>query len=193
MQTASDVQIGFLSGHSEPRGNQRFNRLLTPHVSAFVLAVAAAVLFFIADVLLPRGATPAIGYALVPVLAVGSRSRAFMFWMAAVCTVLTWAGYFLEPPGGPWWMSVFERAMVTMVLWLTLLLIWRRHLLIAALAERSKALEQTGRELSRSNAELESFASVVAHDLRGPLNAMGLVAKLLGDRRRVTLDGDSHK
>jgi signal transduction histidine kinase len=79
-------------------------------------------------------------------------------------------------------MSVFDRLMITGVLWLALLLVWRRLSLIAALAERTRALERAGEELSRSNEELDRFASVVAHDLRGPLNSIGLVAQILARR-----------
>jgi light-regulated signal transduction histidine kinase (bacteriophytochrome) len=128
---------------------------------------------------LPRGATAAIGYALVPALAAGCGRRSFIYLITAACTVLAWAGYFLERPGALWWMSVFDRLMVTMVLWLAMLLVLRRMTLIATLASRTTELEQATAELSRSNAELDRFASVVAHDLRGPLNGIGLAAQVL--------------
>jgi light-regulated signal transduction histidine kinase (bacteriophytochrome) len=71
-------------------------------------------------------------------------------------------------------MSAFDRAMVTGVLWLTFLLVSRHAQAVTALAYQARALEKTKRELERSNAELNSFASVVAHDIRGPLNTIGL-------------------
>jgi light-regulated signal transduction histidine kinase (bacteriophytochrome) len=64
-------------------------------------------------------------------------------------------------------------------LWLALLLVLRRLSLIATLAERTAALEQATGELSRSNEELDRFASAVAHDLRGPLNGIALAARVL--------------
>jgi signal transduction histidine kinase len=172
---------------SEASGTQLHTRHLPRDVS-FALAIAAAFVFFVADILLPRGATAAIGYALVPALAAGGRRRSFIYWITVACTALAWVGYFLEPPGALWWMSVFDRLMVTMVLWLAMLLVLRRLSVIATLAERTEALEQASDELKRSNAELDRFASVVAHDLRGPLNSIGLVAQVLIASDRKTAD-----
>jgi chemotaxis family two-component system sensor kinase Cph1 len=81
--------------------------------------------------------------------------------------------------------------MVTGVLWLTFLLVFRHAQAITALAHQTRALEQTKRELERSNAELDSFASVVAHDIRGPLNTIGLFTRLLGDRGSTKFDEES--
>jgi len=133
---------------------QRSIRLLLPSTVASVLAVAAAAVFFIADILLPRGATLAIGYTLVFVLASRSRRRAFLVIMAGVCIILTWAGLFLEPMGAPAWISIFNRSMVTMVLLLTLALAWNRQPLIATIAERTKALGHAKEELQSANEEL---------------------------------------
>jgi len=88
-------------------------------------------------------------------------------------------------------MSAFDRAMVTGVLWLTFLLISRRAQTVTALAHQTRALEETRRELERSNAELDSFSSVVAHDIRGPLNTIGLFTHLLGNRASTKSDPES--
>jgi signal transduction histidine kinase len=62
--------------------------------------------------------------------------------------------------------------MVSMVLWLTFLLVARRLALMASL---NNAIQ----ELARSNQDLDRFGSVVAHDLRGPLNAISLLTQLV--------------
>jgi hypothetical protein len=134
--------------------SQRSIQLLLPSTLASVLAVAVAMVFFLADVLLPRGATLAIGYTLVFVLASRSRRRAFLLIMAGVCIMLTWAGLLLESPGAPAWISVFDRSMVTMVLLLTLALAWNRQPLIATIAERTKALGRAKEEIQSANGEL---------------------------------------
>ena len=136
--------IAELQRDDEPGFSQRSIQLLLPSTLASVLAVAAAAVLFIADLLLPRGATLAIGYTLVFVLASRSRKRGFLLIMAGICIVLTWAGLFLEPLGAPEWISVFNRSMVTMVLLLTLALAWKRQPLIATIAERTKALKRAG-------------------------------------------------
>lgn len=139
---------------SEAGFSQRSIERLLPSTLASVLAVTAAALFFIADVLLPRGAILAIGYTLVFVLASRSRKRMFLLIMAAVCIILTWAGFYLEPIGAPPWISVFNRSMVTMVLLLTLALAWNRQPLIATIAERTKALRSAQEEVQSANEEL---------------------------------------
>jgi two-component system CheB/CheR fusion protein len=134
--------------------SQQSVQLLLPSTLASVLGVTAAGFIFIADVLLPRGATAAIGYTLVFVLASRSRHRALLLGMAVGCIALTWVGYFLEPSGAQWWMSVFDRSMVTMVLLLTLVLAWNRQPLIATIAERTKALRHAKHEIQSANGEL---------------------------------------
>jgi signal transduction histidine kinase len=52
-----------------------------------------------------------------------------------------------------------------------------------ALAHQTAALQLATIELERSNEELGSFASVIAHDLRSPLNTIGLFAQMVDDRR----------
>jgi two-component system CheB/CheR fusion protein len=142
-------------GHAHESGlSRRTIQVLAPSAPASALAVAAAAMFFVLDVLLPRGATPAIGYSLVFVLASRSRKRAFLLGIAGACIILTWAGYFLEPSGAQWWMSVFDRSMITMVLLLTLALAWARQPLIASLAERTEALEQARDTIQSANKQL---------------------------------------
>lgn len=67
-----------------------------------------------------------------------------------------------------------------------------RHL-ETALVERAraeKALEQKARELSRSNEDLEQYASIAAHDLKSPLVAVGGFAQLLHRRLSESNDRD---
>jgi signal transduction histidine kinase len=156
----------------------------------FLASVGIIIPLFIADLLLPRGATAAIGYCVAPVLAAGTRRTSFLVGVTCLCTVLSWVGYFMEPAGGVWWISFFERVMVTWVLWLTLLLVWLRVGMVNALAAQALELESTGKELQRSNNALESFASAVAHDLRSPLNTIGLNAELLATKDAFSVDAE---
>src|SRR5678816_2924483 len=57
---------------SESDCAQRLRRHVALRNVSVVLAVTAAFVFFLADILVPRGVTAAIGYALVPALAGGS-------------------------------------------------------------------------------------------------------------------------
>ncbi len=159
---------------------------LNPLIIAAYLA--AVVALFVADVLTPRGATPVIGYCVIPLLAIQTRRRWFILGMMGLCTALTWAAYFLEPPGATAWVSVFERIMVTSVLWFTFVLAWQRMRALNALARQAQLLTETNRELSRSNQELDAFASLASHDIRGPLASTGLLASLLAKRLLGTMD-----
>src|SRR3954469_871105 len=160
-------------------GNPARRRFWAQSQWTYLATVAAMAATFGADLILPRGATAAIGYCIVPVMAVGTRRRDFFLGTALLCTLLTWLGLLFEPPGALLWMSIFDRGMVTVVLWLTLLLVWQRSKVTMALAQQTRALKDATVELTRSNRELESFASVIAHDVRSPLNGVGLFTQLL--------------
>lgn len=181
LDTADDPQ----SGAAHPRTLRQF--WLSPRTS-YLLGGLLTILFFVADLLLPRGATVAIGYCVVPAVAAGARRRGGPLVMTALCTVLTWIALFVEPGEYAAWKSVFDRAMVTGILWFSLLLVVRRTTVIRVLLHQKQVLTATARELERSNAELANFASVVAHDLRGPLNSIGLHAQLLAGADAVKAD-----
>jgi PAS domain S-box-containing protein len=55
------------------------------------------------------------------------------------------------------------------------------------------ALERTGLQLQRSNAELERYAAVVAHDLRAPLATIGGFLELLIRRDEHDLDEEAQQ
>ena len=170
-------------------GRQAVSSWLQSAVPCFLVMI----LCFVVDIILPRGATAAIGYCLVPVLARPLRRRGPLLLLTGICTVLTWIGYGYERAGAVWWMSAFDRGMVTGVLWLTLLLVWRRMQAQIALTDKANALREAVRELRRSNAELEDFSSVVSHDIRGPLHSISMAAEIISSRAAVQSDPDSKK
>jgi signal transduction histidine kinase len=53
----------------------------------------------------------------------------------------------------------------------------------------SEALAERSRELERSNRELEQFASVTSHDLQAPLATISMYAQLLEQRHSEELNG----
>lgn len=172
--------------HSAPDGV--INRYKHPLI--FAASLAIVVVLFTVDALTPSGATPAIGYCIVPLLTTQTGRRWFVLGMMALCTALTWVVYFMEPPGAPAWISVFERSMVTSVLWFSFVLVRQQVRASEALARQAQALEEANLRLRQSNQELDAFASVAAHDIRGPLATTGMFATLLADRLAGRIDHD---
>ncbi|MCB0028541.1 MAG: hybrid sensor histidine kinase/response regulator [Anaerolineales bacterium] len=75
-----------------------------------------------------------------------------------------------------------------------LLAIWERHYtdILAAHAQREQEREivNTINTLRSQNAELDSFAQTVAHDLKNPLSALSGLAELLGSSSDTISDAD---
>lgn len=157
---------------------------------AFALGLGLSLVLFVVDVILPRGATVSIGYCAVPAIAAGTRSRRVLVGMASLCTVLNWLARSWEPVIYSAWEPLFNRALVTAVIWFALVLVLKRLAIVEDMARRQRVLTATTLELERSNGELSNFTSIVAHDLRGPLNTIGLFAQLLAGSTRVRGDDD---
>jgi len=80
--------------------------------------------------------------------------------------------------------------MVTGVLWFSFVLVWQRTKALTELARQAQALTQANKELSRSNQELDAFAAVASHDIRGPLATTGMFADLLANSLQGKIDRD---
>jgi signal transduction histidine kinase len=183
-------------GPTQPFGNE-FSRTTqtvatkkSTSLLIVVLCLGVTAVLFTADVLTPPGVTPTIGYCILPLLAIQTGRRWFIVAITGLCTVLTWIVYFLEPHEAAAWMSAFERSMITGVLWLSFVLVWQRMNALRALARQAQVLAELNRELSRSNQELDAFASVASHDIRGPLATTGMFANLVASRLTGKIDQD---
>jgi len=154
-------------------------RLLPIAAWPYLLSAMLMLVVFLADLVMPRGAAPAIGYCAVIVLAAGSRRIHYLIAIASISTILSWFAYWLEPVSSPEWMSVFDRAIVNAVLWLTVFLSIRRERALREITFQSRQLQQVARNLARSNAELDRFASIISHDLRSPVASVSLSLELL--------------
>jgi signal transduction histidine kinase len=155
---------------------------------------AAIILTFLTlalDLVMPRGASPDIGYCAAVLMAATTGRLRVLLTFAAACFALTIIGYHLEDHG-PGLMDVFDRAMVVGVILLTAFLGWRRVRISQVLKRQAEVLENTTRQLARSNADLERFATVVSHDLRSPLTALSLNLQLLA-RQLPAHDEDSRQ
>ena len=158
---------------------------------AYVFSVAVAIALLLADLALPRGATAAIGYCLIPLLAAATGRTRFLLGMTIACSALTWIGYFLESSGAPWWTSAFDRTLVIAILWLSFALARHCMTMIVLMASQTSVLKNAKNALERSNTELARFGAAVAHDLRAPLNTIGLFAELLSRSRNIQADQES--
>jgi signal transduction histidine kinase len=179
MQGASPtLPVGFLNSSLQqnlplPKLVRKEPWWALPGVILFTLITLAL------DLVMPRGASPDIGYCAAVLMAIATGRIRLLLAMAAICSALTIMGYYLEPAGAPAWMSIFDRAMVIGVILLTAFLGWRRMRISQVLAHQAEILQNTTRQLARSNADLERFATVVSHDLRSPLTALSLNLQLL--------------
>ena len=76
-------------------------------------------LIFAADLSVPLGVAGGVPYVSLVLLSVWFPRHLHVVLAAAAGTVLTVAGFFLSPPGGPLWIVLFNRALALFTIWVT--------------------------------------------------------------------------
>ena len=83
------------------------------------MTVALTVLIFIVDLQIPLGVAGGVPYVAVVLLGWWFPSRRYIFYLAAVGSALTIAGFYLSPAGGIPWMVVTNRFLALFAIWVT--------------------------------------------------------------------------
>lgn len=139
---------------------------------AYILPVLLAFIIFVLDLLLPLEATITFGYLVAIMLSLWTNRPKFVVGLATLCCVLTWIDVWASAQATPKWVFLLDNLFAIVMIWLVTGL--------GLLRLRSEQqLAQKARELARSNAELEQFATVVSHDLCSPLSSLSSCVELL--------------
>jgi len=106
------------------------------------------------------------------------------------------AGHVYSHPAISYWNSLVQLSifLVTVFFLSSLKISYDRKIqLIADLKDAEEAIAQKARDLERSNTDLEQFAYMAAHDLRGPLIVVESYINKLHKRYKEKLDQDAER
>jgi PAS domain S-box-containing protein len=124
---------------------------LDPSLFALACSLAAGLLYF--DLSLPLGIAAGFPYIVVVLLGWRFAAPRSVFWLAALCTVLITAGYWLSPPGSVPIHGAVNRAMAVCAIWI-----------VAALLFRARRAEEELRESGTSLVLAQEIARIGSWD-----------------------------
>ncbi len=136
-------------------------------------ALAGAVLVF--DVSLPLGVAGGVPYVVLVLVGLWLPGRKTVLWLAALGSVLTITGYFLSEPAGTPWMVLTNRALALFAIWATAVLAYQR----LAAEERGRQHQRDTLLANQANLVKSRFLAAASHDLRQPLQSVGLYLSVL--------------
>lgn len=120
----------------------------------------------------------------------------------SVAGVIIWfyvdfaAGHVYSHSAIPYWNSLVQLSIFLITVFILAALkveYGKKMQLIEELRKTEEALAQKARDLARSNTELEQFAYIAAHDLRGPLIVVESYISKLHRRYKERLDKDAER
>lgn len=128
---------------------------------AFASGIAC---IFVLDILLPRGVVEWVFYSIPLFWTIRSPRRNLPFVVAAVCSALIVAGFFLSRPGLPAVFSIVDRAMGIVIMAVSATLIEHRRRLEEALQRSQEALRGLARRMEKTREEERTRLARDVHD-----------------------------
>ncbi|MCW2243556.1 ATP-binding response regulator [Azospirillum canadense] len=136
------------------------------------ITIAAAVLVFLADAILPSGVSVNVLYVVPLCLASHARYRNALFVWAAILSVASSMVPFVSPQGLAIQWEEADRALTILVLWYSAVILYRLR------GQRERALRERAVALEATNAKTRFFAAA-NHDLRQPMQSMFFFVEVL--------------
>ncbi len=147
--------------------------LLKRETKLVIFSILISVFILILDAFAPLGVAIGMLYVIPVFLTIFTGSVKILTYLTISSILLIITGYFISPRLITFWVVILNRILSIIVVISTALLA-KKYLTLQRIREKS---EQVARDLNvqlvQSNKELESFAHVVSHDLKGPLHAIG--------------------
>ncbi len=175
--------------------------------SRYSLCAVLTAIIFVIDLLTPRGFAEGTLYVAPILVTLWIPGRGSSIGVAAVCSLLSLGGFLFSQPADVIPISIFNRTMTLMVIWITAVLcqmqkrswseLMRTKLELEERVEQRTAQlrevnvclrEEIGerssmeKNLRQSNLQLEQFAHIVSHDLQQPLWGVRTFTELIERR-----------
>jgi signal transduction histidine kinase len=158
------------------------------HVLALPVALAIAAAVLVIDIYTPQEMPPQYLYVLCILLTAWSPHARTLWWMTALCTILTVLGGLLWPPHYDFYIILFNRSIAVILLLATALLVYayrRTHEQLRGLNQELEArVEDRTRELSRAFQEREELNRNLHDEVLQSLYAIGLNLESSGRSER---------
>ncbi len=139
----------------------KFFRSISGNDWAIIGSVAGV---FVLDAMLPRGLVEWVFYGIPLFVTIRSPRRNLPFVVAALCTALIAAGFFLSRPGIPAVFSLVDRALGVVFLTVSAFLIENRRRMEAALRNSQEALRALARRVEKTREEERTRLARDVHD-----------------------------
>lgn len=139
-------------------------------------SVAALIgLIFAVDLQLALGVAGGVPYVAAVLLALWTRHRRAVLWVAVVCTLMTVLGYYLSPPGGELWKVLLNRTLAIFAIWVTAILALKW-------ADRTQELHRLASEREKERIYLAMLFS-----------AQHIINNLINQLYYVKLEAEKHQ
>lgn len=138
-----------------------------------IFSILISVFILILDAFAPLGVAIGMLYVIPVFLALFSGSEKLLTYLTISSLSLIIIGYFISPRLITFWVVILNRILSLLIVSSTALLANKYLALQLAREKSEQVVRDLNVQLMQSNKELESFAHVISHDLKGPLHTTG--------------------